>query len=571
MTDYKIEKLPFDKAALEMWQKADSLHLNWPVVYTLSGANEIYVGETVNAGSRMHQHLASAERGHLERVQIILNKTFNKSVCLDLESQLIRYFAADEKFKVLNGNTGISDADYFNREEYRKDFNQLFEKLVEDGYLTKPVPEIINSNLFKYSPFKALNTDQAVALTGIMERFFGQLKHSADDEIVIKGDPGTGKTIVAIYLIKLLVDIGRSIPMEEQNSDSIFSEFFTPENRDLMRELKIGFVIPQQSLRKTVQVVFGQTPGLSKNMVLNAFDVGKSLEKYDLLIVDEAHRLGQRANQSSGMQNKDFRDINTALFGEDDPKTTQLDWVRRQSKARILLVDSAQSIRPADLPLSQVKNLISTANTRDALFNLSSQMRVEGGSDYIEFVQELLSNKPKPAGDFGKYDLRFFDDFASMQTAVAHMDRTHGLSRLLSGFAWPWRSRDDPNSHDIEIEGKQLFWNRTATDWINSKTSSQEVGSIHTVQGYDLNYAGVIIGPDLTWDPVAERIMFDRRNYFDVKGRENNKQLGIEYSDHDILQFVLNIYRVLMTRGIRGTFVYVYDERLRENLRKFVG
>jgi hypothetical protein len=141
----------------------------------------------------------------------------------------------------------------------------------------------------------------------------------------------------------------------------------------------------------------------------------------------------------------------------------------------------------------------------------------------------------------------------------------------LSGFAWPWRSRDDPNSHDIEIEGKQLFWNRTATDWINSKTSSQEVGSIHTVQGYDLNYAGVIIGPDLTWDPVAERIMFDRRNYFDVKGRENNKQLGIEYSDHDILQFVLNIYRVLMTRGIRGTFVYVYDERLRENLRKFVG
>jgi hypothetical protein len=65
--------------------------------------------------------------------------------------------------------------------------------------------------------------------------------------------------------------------------------------------------------------------------------------------------------------------------------------------------------------------------------------------------------------------------------------------------------------------------------------------------------------------------MFDRRNYFDVKGRENNKQLGIEYSDHDILQFVLNIYRVLMTRGIRGTFVYVYDEGLREHLRKFVG
>jgi hypothetical protein len=194
-------------------------------------------------------------------------------------------------------------------------------------------------------------------------------------------------------------------------------------------------------------------------------------------------------------------------------------------------------------------------------------MRVEGGSDYIEFVQELLSNDPKPAGDFGKYDLRFFDDFPSMQTAIAEMDRVHGLSRLVSGFAWPWKSKDDPNSHDIEIQGKRLFWNKTATDWINSKTSSQEVGSIHTVQGYDLNYAGVIIGPDLRWDSAANKIAFNRSNYFDVKGRENNNQLDIEYSDEEILQFIINIYRVLMTRGIKGTFVYVYDKGLQSKLR----
>ncbi|MDA9010355.1 hypothetical protein N9J17_00130 [Aquiluna sp.] len=81
------------------------------------------------------------QRKQLESVQIILNERSNKSVCLDLESQLIRYFAADGKFEVLNGNAGISDADYFEREEYRKSFDELFNELYEQGFLTRPGPE----------------------------------------------------------------------------------------------------------------------------------------------------------------------------------------------------------------------------------------------------------------------------------------------------------------------------------------------------------------------------------------------------------------------------------------------
>jgi len=569
MTDYKIEKLPFDKAAVNAWQQTDKNHVNWPVVYTISGSEEIYVGETVNAASRMQQHLATPARAHLERVQIILNKTFNKSVCLDLESQLIRYFAADERFKVLNLNTGISDANYFDRDKYRKDFDELFKKLYEDGYLTKPVPEIVNSNLFKYSPFKALNTDQAVALTGIMERFFSIVSGLKDDEIVVQGDPGTGKTIVAIYLIKLLVDIANHLPDDPSDKDSIFNEYFAPEYRGLVGKIRIGLVIPQQSLRKTVQIVFDQTPGLKKGMVLSPFDVGHATEKFDLLVVDEGHRLGQRANQSSASQNTAFSEINLRLFGDDDKSRTQLEWIRKQSKARILLVDAAQSIKPADLPLAAISKLISAADSHDALFHLSSQMRVEGGSDYIEFVQALLSQKPAEAKDFGSYDLRFFDDFKSMRDAIDSQNNEHELARLVAGFAWPWASKKDKTKFDIEIEGSKLFWNRTATDWINSKTSIEEVGSIHTVQGYDLNYAGVIIGPDIKWDSTSQCIVFNRKSYFDAKGRENNPTLGIKYTDEEILQYVLNIYRVLLTRGIKGTYVYVYDPELRAHLKQF--
>lgn len=101
----------------------------------------------------------------------------------------------------------------------------------------------------------------------------------------------------------------------------------------------------------------------------------------------------------------------------------------------------------------------------------------------------------------------------------------------------------------------KLSWNSTATDWINSPGSVDEVGSIHTVQGYDLNYAGVIIGNDLQWDPDSRTFSFNRDSYFDKKGKENNPRLGLSYSDEDLLEYVKNIYRVLLTRGVKGTYI----------------
>jgi DUF2075 family protein len=304
-------------------------------------------------------------------------------------------------------------------------------------------------------------------------------------------------------------------------------------------------------------------------MVMSQFEVGSSSVDFDLLVVDETHRLGQRANQSSAAQNIQFREINKKLFGVDDAKKTQLDWIRTKSTRRILLVDAQQSVKPGDLPQSALSTLQKAAIRRDAFFRLSSQMRVEGGNDYVEFVGSLFSEKPVKSKGFGKYDLQFFERFEDMVIAINNREKEIGLSRLVAGYAWDWVSKKDKTKHDIEIEGFKLFWNRASVDWINSKTSAEEVGGIHTVQGYDLNYAGVIIGADLRFDPENQKIIFDRNSYFDTKGKENNDVLGLKYSDEDILQFVVNIYRVLMTRGIRGTYVYVVDPALRKYLGRF--
>jgi DUF2075 family protein len=439
--------------------------------------------------------------------------------------------------------------------------------LVEQGVLSRSIPEIVNSNLFKFSPFKSLNSEQAISVSAVLDRLIQNLRDQSNGELIIQGDPGTGKTVVAIYLIKLLTDISRLTGDEILVEDSIFSDYFTPEARSLLDGVKVGLVVPQQSLRKTLQTVFAQTPGLSRDMVMTPFDVGQGNQDFDLLIVDEAHRLGQRANQSSAMLNKKFTEINIKLFGNDDKVHTQLEWIRAMSKSQILLLDTAQSIKPADLPISTTEGLIAKANRTGSLFKLSSQMRVAGGNNYLDFVKNLFSENPSPAANFGNYDLRFYDDFAQMQRDIRDMDQKHGLSRLLAGFAWPWITKNDKSAFDIEIQGVKLRWNQTAVDWVNSPGSVEEVGSIHTIQGYDLNYAGVIIGSDLGFDPVEKKLVFNRDNYFDAKGKENNPTLGVSYSDEDLKQFVINIYKVLMTRGIKGTFVYAVDPSLRARIK----
>jgi hypothetical protein len=571
MTNFEIRTIPFDRENVSTWSLLDNRHSNWPVVYMLHDRAEIYVGETLNAEARLKQHLEVSERRKLNEALIIVDESYNKSVCLDLESSLIRLFSGDGLFTVLNRNVGITDADYFERPDYQERFTEVFEELHAQGLFSRSVPEIQNSDLFKYSPFKALSPDQAIAVEEILETLFDDLEEGRSSTSVIQGEPGTGKTVIGIYMLKLLRDIANHRPEDPINEDSLFSGLFTSRFTSLARTLRVGLVIPQQSLRESVQQVFKRTPGLSDRdvRVISAFDVGTSPDDFDILVVDEAHRLGQRANQASGPLNKKFSDINIELFGNDDPTHTQLDWIRAKSKHQILLLDTEQSVRPADLPIELTYQLIQSAKAEGHWHPLHSQMRLRASEDYVGYVRHVLAGTQTTREVFEDYDLRFFDDISDMYRELGICEKEFGLCRMLAGYAWPWSSRREPESFDIQIGELKFRWNSTAKDWVNSPNAFHEVGSIHTIQGYDLNYAAVIIGPDLVFDPEASEIRIDRTNYFDTKGKENNKVLGITYSDEDLLRYIRNIYGVLLTRGIRGTFVHICDPDLRKYLGKF--
>lgn len=567
MTSFSIEKRSFLGKEVKAWSNPEARHDNWPVVYILNNKKSVYVGESLKTIKRMRQHRASPDKQKLREIRLILDDSFNKSVCLDLESFLIKLFAGDQQFEVLNRNEGIVDAEYFDRAAYQGTFQEIFKDLLEEGMFTRKIPAIENSDLYKLSPFKTLNHDQASAVVEILEALFEDVESDQGSTSVIQGDPGTGKTIVAIYLMKLLRDIATTEPGPELDSDSIFADFFMGGHRELMRDFRIGLVVPQQSLRTSIQAVFKQTAGLDRGMVLTPFAVGESAEDFDLLIVDEAHRLNQRANQASAALNKKFIDINHRLFGNDDSNRTQLDWIKAKSKRQILLVDAEQTVRPADLPSKTIVELVAAAKKSRRYHPLRSQMRIRAGvGDYVKYIRRVLNGTQANREVFPGYDLQMFDDLGQMHEAIRQRNAEHGLARLVAGYAWRWRSQKNPDAFDIELDGQQLRWNTTSVDWISSAGSLEEVGSIHTVQGYDLNYAGVIIGSELRYDPALGKLFVDRASYFDVKGKENNPRLGITYSDDDLLKYIVNIYGVLMTRGILGTYIYVCDPGLRKYL-----
>lgn len=579
MTGFRIEEYAFSPGTVKNLPRGNKLS-NWPVVYVLNtpptgkkGRGSVYLGETLNFSARMRQHLENEQKQErLSTIRVVLDDTFNKSVCLDLESRLIRYAAGDGTNDVLNRNTGIVNADYYDRDRYTRVFDEIFNELLMAGVFRRGIPEIVNSELFKLSPFKALNEDQAIAAVDIMEGLVEDLAKDSGESnlVVVEGDPGTGKTVVAVYLMKLISDIADHRDGHEADTDTMFSEFFVEDTVRLFQGLRIGMVIPQQSLRKSLKNVFSKTPGLKEEMVMTPHEVAEDADDFDILIVDEAHRLNQFSSQSSGPANKRFQDINANLFDGERPHASQLDWLHAKTKNLILLLDLKQSVRPQDLPEEEYLELLSKV-PQDRRYKLHTQMRSMGGNDYIRYVYDVFSSAP-PAErlDFGDYEVGLVDSPRKLLELIRAREAEHGLSRIVAGYAWPWKSKKDKTAMDIDLgEGVQLPWNRAVVDWVNSPTALEEAGSIHTIQGYDLNYAGVIIGEDLRYDSEKGELFIDRDSYHDSFGKQNITVRNRPTTDELLKSLITNIYAVLMTRGIHGTFIHVVDPGLRKYLGRY--
>ena len=531
---------------------------NWPVVYIINNKKEAYIGETVNAAIRAGQHFRKKERKRLTKINLISDDNFNKSVILDLENFLINHMAADGKFLLQNSNMGMHPHNYYQQEEYEKGFKDIWEQLRNRSLVSHSIYSIQNSDVFKYSPYKALNLDQYRAVDLIIQTLVDQQNENRDFNqgatILVDGGAGTGKTVLAVYLVKLLSEIGKGVPDLDFEMDPGYLHI--AENILKLNKMKIGFVVPMQSLRATIKKVFKGVKNISPSMVLSSTQVPK--DRYDLLIVDEAHRLRQR----KALSNYKTHDDNNKKLGLPQDGT-ELDWVLKCSKNQILFYDSMQSVKPSDIDQDVFSDLKKELGGN--VLSLTSQFRCAGGNDYVQYVKDLMNNvSPSEMKQFSGYDFRLFDDVEEMRQAIKEKDEKYGLCRVVAGYAWKWESKNNNALYDIFIDGNCYKWNSVNKDWVNSPDSIDEIGCIHTIQGYDLNYAGVIFGNEIRYDPIKKEIYVDKKSYYDIQGKTALKD------ETALKEYITNIYKTLLTRGIKGTYVYVCDENLRSYLGRYI-
>lgn len=548
----------------------------WPIVYIIYDEEEAYVGETVDAKMRMEQHYENPRRRKLKNVRVITDEQFNKSAVLDLEAFLISHMSADTKFKNLqNGNAGHQRHNYYQKEMYTSKFAGIWRSLQRYGLAKKEIKKIEDENLFKFSPYKTLTKDQYLATCHIIHNLVNSIENEKQSTYIVNGGPGTGKTVLAIYLMKLLTtDVDEDIDSEDEKLIEDLAKL-----RQILPHPKIGIVVSMSNLRKTLQDVFKSTHGLSAKMVNSPSSVTNRIDKFDILIVDEAHRLKAPRNMM-GTELNNMRS-NNAKLGLNEDTGTQLDWILKKSKHQIFFYDEFQSIKRTDIEKQRFESLKKYAHT----FDLDTQIRCgKGGKEYVKYIRSIFSDEPpekyiefKDKTKNLNYDFRIFDDVKQMTDNIIEKNKKYNLCRNIAGYAWKWKTKNKihpqnaeqtkqcikKGKYDIEINGHKYIWNSKYYSWVSTPNSENEIGCIHTIQGFDLNYAGVIIGNDLKYDKENHRLFIDKKEYFDINGKNKT-------SDEDLRNYILNIYAVLCTRGIDGTYIYACDKNLKEYLKKYI-
>ncbi len=586
----EVRSYTFDEYGLEELRESQDGN-NWPVVYLIHDDKCLYIGETTSAAYRMSQHLKNKEKKNLKLIEIVFDKHFNKSVILDYEQRLIKYCSVDRRFqKILNKNKGQQAShDYYERQRYRDDFPALWNELRKRDLAVKPLDVIENDNIFKFSPFNALTGEQnavAVAILKSIAASFTFNKSNKDTFVdLVNGGAGTGKTVLAISIINSLINAVNIEDDAFDNSDADFDSYDEDKLIALKRikeivqkdragkPFKIGFVFPMPGIRSTVRKVFRMAGnGLTADIVLGPNDVIK--EQYDILFVDEAHRLSKRKNLTGYAA----YDSVCEKLSLDKYSTNQLEWILNSSKHVVLFYDKYQSVKSSDISYNEFQASLERYGNPINHHVLMTQMRCEGGDTYMKYVRGIMQGSVSAFKQVDNYQFRIFDDVDLMVKSIRKKDAELGLSKTVAGFSWDWVTKPkskvqdnldyynelvEEGKYDICINGHKYIWNLSNEDWITREDSQYTIGCIHTSQGYDLNYVGVIFGEEIDYNPETERIEVDLNKFKDKKVKAGTE-------DSVVKELIINTYTTIMARGIKGCYVYACNPNMQEYLKRFI-
>lgn len=595
---------------------ADSdLLLNHPAIYVhvwrnkkdiMEGTWSIYIGETNDIIARTKEHWAAARipvekrkggnwqyhmleavedkgRQIVPTVYFFGHKLFHKSLTLDIENKLIDFCLAMETAQTHNGR-GNAQGFYSGDNNFDNIFSMIWRTLRKDNpdlFLTEA--SIKKSAIYKASPNHQLTDDQREAKQLIIDRTVDAILTSKNNQLIfIEGEAGTGKTVLTSSAFYGIIEneLLKSLEL------SCYMLMNHEEQRNVYKNMarKLGY---------SDDIVQVPTSFLKNHSILdsktNTF-LPDTSNIIDLVFIDEAHLLWNQTNQAFDSRFKE----------------PQLDEIMKRARVTVIMFDENQilhkgqiatmdyMVKKRDLAKSQGPN---PADGKNNYIQMVNQLRMNCSKETMEWADALsknlvlkdlmLDSKNK---DSKKYEVRVFDTPAALHEAIkvkASIDETQ-LSRVIASYDWKYvLDKKAPASQkywQLEIDGWTLPWNEQlyhrdikpklnnrkkrrydALDWAEKDYSIDEAGSTFTIQGFDLAYSGVIIGPSVRYDKANKCIWFDEslRAWGNMIGNRTLQDGTVVNVTNTISQHEL---RVLMTRGTRGLYIYACDDDLREAL-----
>lgn len=396
---------------------------------------------------------------------------------------------------------------------------------------SKSLQDSIKSMLEGNREFIMLD-DQKVVYEQILTTSMACMKDHKKRTVIIKGGPGTGKTVLAVNLLAELTQHDQLVQYTSKNSAprSVYAKRLT---------------------------------GYKMSSVLNMFKGSGAYTDCEsnyvhTIICDEAHRL----NEKSG------------LYGTDGEN--QVKEIINSSYCSVFFIDENQRVTLKDIgSINEIKHWANILGSEVVEMELVSQFRCNGSDGYLAWIDDVLEIR-ETANTTMKdidYDIQIVDTANEVKKLIFERNKVNNRARILAGYCWEWikAGKNDTNVHDIKIDDFEMSWNLGSTStFAIDEDSVNEVGCIHTSQGLEFDYAGVIIGDDMRYENGKIITDFTKRAKTDqsLKGIKKlyseNPQKALKEAD----EIIKNTYRTLMTRGMKGCYIYCTDKNLADHFRE---
>ena len=379
--------------------------------------------------------------------------------------------------------------------------------------------------------------DQKIIYEYAIRTAINTISSNKKSVMIIKGGPGTGKSVLAINLL---------IALNTRN----LSCFYVTKNS-----------APRNVYSYKLKGKFTNT--YINNLFQSSGNfINTEKDKFDCIIADEAHRLNEKSGRYSNKGENQIKEIINS------------------SKFSIFLIDENQRVTLKDIGREDlIRQFANEMDANISTYELKSQFRCNGSNGYLSWLDRTLEINDTANFDFKgfNYDFRVLDDPNELRKLIETKNKINNKSRIVAGYCWEWPSGDsrkDPNYHEIKMPEKnfEISWNLEGGEYFAIGSNSvHEAGCIHTVQGLEFDYIGVIIGPDMCYENNHIITDYTKRakSDYSLRGiKEITKEQGQDIAYKIADEIIKNTYRTLMTRGMKGCYIYCVDKNLSEYIKK---